>query len=374
MLIVENVGVYHDGGGVSEFHFNSLKSIRFDGHRHYYGVNGLDYFLTSKYQVKLAGFHVPYPAENSWLDRFNKVYPKVDHAFVFCSELHDATEKQLRSLDLPNVSIFICGFVAEPFKHARVYPWMDWFCQTIWFYKEKYPDFLDSKLNNNNAELKFDILLGCQRAHRDFIYNWLKNYNRIQDNYVRYIQHINQDLRNNSNFDIETEGVEFIQDHKLTHSIDQVMYYGERLSLSVIVPYSIYNQTNYSLVAETNFSNHYNFYTEKIVKPILAGRLFVVIAGQNYLKNLRSLGFLTFQDIINESYDSIKDNKARWDAALKQLDWLCFQDANYIKEKIKPIVEHNKKLLLSNDWYDNFSQQFTQELLYYLKPLNLREV
>lgn len=374
MLIVENVGVYHNKGGVSEYHFNSLSDIRFDGHRNYYGVDDRGFFVDANYAVKLAGFHVPFPKEDTWIQEFDSLYDHVDHTFIFCSELHETTVNQLHHVDLPKVTIFACGFFDYSFKHARVHYWMDWFEQTVWFYRNKFPNFLNEKLTTNQKHYYFDVLLGCQRTHRDFVYNWLKNYNRLDDNYVKYIQHINQNLKNNPNFIIESEGVEFIDNSKLTHSIDQVMYFGERMSLSVIVPYSIYNQCYYSLVAETNFYNEFNFYTEKIVKPILAGRLFVAIAGKNYLRNLRSLGFKSFDCVIDESYDQIEDHKTRWDAALKQLDWLCFQDPQVILDKIAPVVEHNKQVLLTTDWYKDFSSKFSNDLMMYLGRLNLRQV
>lgn len=374
MLIVENVGVYHNEGGVSEYHFNSLKSIRFDGHRHYYGASDLEYLLATNYQMRFAGFHVPFPANDKWLIELHQVYNHVDHVFVFCSELHESTVKQLKQVDRPKVTIFACGFFLHSFAHAKVHVWMDWLVQTLWFYKEKFPDFLTKRLTTGNENFYFDILLGCQRTHRDFVFNWLKNYNRLQDNYVKYVQHINQDLKSNPDFYIETEGVEFISDSKLTHSIDQVMYFGERMSLSVIVPYTIYNQCHYSLVTETNFYNEFNFYTEKIAKPILAGRLFIVIAGKDYLKNLRSLGFKTFDGIIDESYDQIEDHKTRWDRAMLQLDWLCFQNPEHIKQLAKPIVEHNQQVLMNTNWYQDFSDKFADDLIFYLKHLNLRQV
>jgi hypothetical protein len=83
------------------------------------------------------------------------------------------------------------------------------------------------------------------------------------------------------------------------------------MSLSQVIPLSIYNQTAYSVVAETNYDNNYIFNTEKIVKPILARRLFLVVSGQHYLRNLRSLGFKTFDGIIDETYDTIADFEQR---------------------------------------------------------------
>jgi len=135
------------------------------------------------------------------------------------------------------------------------------------------------------------------------------------------------------------------------------------MSLSQVVPISIYNQTAYSVVAETNSDNHYSFCTEKIVKPILAERLFVVFSGQYYLRNLQSLGFRTFDGIIDESYDSVEDYDLRFKLACEQIKYLCEQSQEEVLAKIRSVTEHNKQVMLETDWYGNFSKELRAVLL-----------
>ena len=375
MIIVQDVGVYHEGGGASQYHFNMLKKIRFDGHRHYYhGADFFELFLSVPYKKKLAGFHVPFPAENTWIERLEKLYEHVDMIFIFCSELHDRTADQLRFLDRPKVTIFVNGSI-DNFFAAKVYPWMDWFIQTTYFYKELHPEFLATKLHSDHKIKKFDILLGAQREHRDFVYNYIHTNQLLDKNIMTYYHNINTRLDNNSNFIMESDGVKIIPNSKLTHTIDQIEYYGHRLGVSQVVPLSVYNQTFYSLVAETNFSNNFSFYTEKIVKPILAKRLFIVISGQNYLAKLRTLGFKTFDGIIDESYDKQSDNYTRWQMAMTQVEYLCsLENDNIILEQIKEIVNHNYNLMINHDWYEDFSSILNQELRPLLSDMNLRIV
>jgi hypothetical protein len=374
MIIVEGVAVYHEGSGASQYHFNMLKQIRFDGHRHYYGADSLDKFIEREYKIKFAGFHVPFPAETGWLDRLDQIYDCTDRIFVFCSELHIRTEEQLRLLDRPKITIFVNGAFRDKFNTARVYPWMDWFTQTLYFYKELHPGFLDNKLLPGVKPIAFDALLGAQRIHRDFVYDWVKT-RSIEDQVIMtYYHNIQTRLDNNPNFIMETEGVEIIPDLKFSHSIDQVLYYGHRLGISCVVPLTVYNQTNYSIVAETNFENHYNFYTEKIVKPIMSKRLFVAVAGQHYLKNLRDFGFRTFDSIIDESYDNESDSHHRWTMAMDQVTWLCKQDPETVLTQVKDIVEHNYHVMFERDWYGEFSSLLDQEIRPLLQDLNLREV
>jgi hypothetical protein len=130
-----------------------------------------------------------------------------------------------------------------------------------------------------------------------------------------------------------------------------------------VIPFSIYNQTAYTVVAETNYDNHYSFYTEKIVKPILAERLFIVFSGQYYLRNLRKLGFKTFDGIIDETYDSIADNDQRFSSACEQMEYLFNQSQEEVLAKIRSVTEHNKQVMLETDWYGNFSKELRAVLL-----------
>lgn len=374
MIIVEDVGVYHEGSGASQYHFNMLKQIRFDGHRHYYGADSLDKFINRPYRIKFAGFHVPFPVETGWLDRLNQIYDCADRIFVFCSELHARTEDQLRQLDKPKITIFVNGSFRDSFAHAKVIAWMDWFIQPLYFYKELHPGFLDDKLLPGVKSLSFDALLGAQRRHRDFVYDWVNKNNLNDQICMTYYHNIHTRLDNNPNFILDNEGIEIIPDLKFSHSIDQVLYYGHRLGISCVVPLTVYNRTNYSIVAETNFENHYNFYTEKIVKPIMAKRLFVAIAGQHYLKNLHTFGFRTFDGIIDESYDNEPDPHLRWTRAMEQVNWLCKQDAATIITEAKEIVEHNYRIMFERDWYGEFSAALDQEIRPHLQGLNLRQV
>lgn len=359
MIVDPAFGVYVDSES-ARWHFNQFAVLQF---RYDLFNRSIDDFVnTDHYVSRIAAFHVPFPAEPSWLERVERLYPLCSHLFVFCSELHDRTVDQLRSLDRPNISIYACGVFAEPFTQATQRPWMDWFHTSSEFYARTNPGFLDGKLTPYEPKsLLFDVLLGNQRPHRDFVYNYVNNY--LKDSSIMtYVYHAHLPIINSNKFIMETDGVEFDPDRAYTHSIDSVKYYGRWITLSQVIPLRIYNQTAYTIVTETNFSNEYNFYTEKIVKPLLARRLFVAIAGKHYLKNLRGFGFKTFDSIINESYDDITDNEQRWTAAMNQAQWLAEQDQFAILSRVRDITEHNYALITEKNWYQEFNQELEQQV------------
>jgi hypothetical protein len=138
----------------------------------------------------------------------------------------------------------------------------------------------------------------------------------------------------------------------------QVGYHGQQLALSVIVPIQIYNQTAYSIVAETHADNRYSFFTEKIFRPMLARRLFVMFSGWKYLKNLRKLGFQTFDNVIDESYDQIYNDQERWAAAFEQVTRLCNMNQIEVLEKISARVEYNYNLVMDTKWQSIYLQEW----------------
>lgn len=364
---VTNVRVFHDSD-VTEWHFNSLfehTTYSFnDTHCHDLGE-----YLRSDCDLKFASYHVPFPHSTDWLEKFEQTYPISNHTFIFCSELHQSTVDQLLTLDRPNVTIFICGFFNFKLQHAKVFEWMDWFITTTHFYTEINKTILNERLlPHSNKPKLFDILLGCQRTHRDFIFNYVHENALNNQSIMTYFRRWNLDLRK-TDYVFESDDVEFIETPQQT--IHQIYYHGYQMPLSQVVPFVIYNQTYYSVVAETNAVNEFNFYTEKIVKPIISKRMFIMIAGQNYLANLKKLGFKTFSDVINESYDLEPDNTRRWQMAMDQVKFLSTQDPVEIYAKIKDVVEHNQRLMLTTNWHQQVGQLLLSEIMPYLTDAHI---
>lgn len=355
MFVTEQFGIFVDTES-ARYHFDHLPRLRFN-HKHY--IRDIQQIGNAR----IAAFHVPFPKNTEWLERFKKAYQTCAHTFVFCSELHEPIIEQLKLVDRDRVSIYLCGVMNTPFNSARTHFWLDWFHTSSEFYSRTCPGFLDNKLNPYSVKpLSFDVLLGNQRPHRDYVYNYINTHDLNNKMILTYHKFSHLNILENSEFIAETEGVEYYPQRSYTHSVDRLRYYGHDLSLSQVVPITLYNQTAYSIVAETNCFNHFNFYTEKIVKPMLARRLFVAVAGQHYLRNLRGLGFKTFSNIIDESYDSIEDPHERWSAAMDQVQWLSMQPQSDILNKIKPIAEHNYRLITEKNWYTYFTAMLESEL------------
>lgn len=275
----------------------------------------------------------------------DSVYEIVDKIIILISEMHSDLTEIIKEADRNKIEIYISGFINFKTEKAKVYFWPFWFLETFKIhkltpdsYKQKYSPFI-------SKEKYFDCLLGNEKTHRTFIFNAILNKNLKNHFELSYFK--NNDIEKNLILDsylkLETKSIE--------HSMVLVdIENGNKAMLSSLLPYEIYNRTAYSIIAETNAYNHFNFYTEKTAKPILGKRIFVSFTGQNFLKNLRNIGFQTFDSIIDESYDSEPDDQKRFTKAFEQIEFLLNCDQETIIKKSIPIVEHNYTLITKNDW------------------------
>lgn len=117
-----------------------------------------------------------------------------------------------------------------------------------------------------------------------------------------------------------------------------------------------YSNTFLELISETFSENGIGksvldtnaiFATEKIFKPLLAGRPFIINANPGFLENIHSLGFRTFSRWWDESYDSISDIDDRHDIILKNLNFInsCSNiDLLNLYNDMLPTLKHNAEL------------------------------
>lgn len=126
---------------------------------------------------------------------------------------------------------------------------------------------------------------------------------------------------------------------------------------------SWYDNTYFSIVAETLTEAPKIFVTEKTFKPMAFYHPFVVLAQAGHLKYVRDIGFETFDNLFDEGYDNINDRIERLTALVATVknfdpvpyDQLTLQklehnhnrfydrsltDPRVINEIIKPMIEY----------------------------------
>lgn len=105
-----------------------------------------------------------------------------------------------------------------------------------------------------------------------------------------------------------------------------------------------------NLVVESRLEN-IGYLTEKIYKPLRTGQLFLVQGPSGTVQYLRNIGFDTFDDFIDHSYDMIENWQERSDAMLSELSRI-YPDIEkfYLASKSRRV--YNRAHLISNELVD----------------------
>jgi hypothetical protein len=242
----------------------------------------------------------------------------------------------------------------------QVLLWNEHFQMTVFPYQSM-PHKIVQIQHNTVKPMYFDALMGTVKSHRDFLYKSIIDCNLQDKIFVTYQTQGPGYLGTTGVWETD---IEQFDPTTVNGSTDVVRYQGQQIALCRILPVRVYNQTAYSIVPETSIDNRYSFFTEKTAKPIMARRLFVMFSGYKFLQNLQALGFQTFSNVIDESYDSIYNDHDRWSAAFEQVQRLCKMDQQEVFEKIAPIVEHNYNLLMNTNWTQHMLHQLQQKIDY----------
>lgn len=128
---------------------------------------------------------------------------------------------------------------------------------------------------------------------------------------------------------------------------------------------SDYDNTLFSIVGETSASSDYMFITEKTMKPIMNFHPFFVVGNPFTLKRLRELGFKTFSDVWDESYDNELDMKLRVGMIVEEVKKLCDMNLSELQEylqKIKNICIYNREHLV-NLYEENYKYKQLTSIL-----------
>lgn len=104
-----------------------------------------------------------------------------------------------------------------------------------------------------------------------------------------------------------------------------------------------YNKIFVDVVCETWHNGNCFYPTEKIARAIVCRTPFLVYAGKGFLTNLRKLGFSTFNELWDESYDLHYgvDRILKMQSVLETLSKKSLTELNVLYEKMQPILEHN---------------------------------
>jgi hypothetical protein len=132
---------------------------------------------------------------------------------------------------------------------------------------------------------------------------------------------------------------------------------------------NLYLDSYLNIVGETTFinipfSHTASFVTEKTFNAIANNQMFIVVGQAGNLDLLRSLGYQTFDGIIDETYDTILNNGQRLDAVAKEIVRFVSRPLDAIKQdyqQVQEVITHNRDLLYQQNLQtrlQNFIDQY----------------
>ena len=191
-----------------------------------------------------------------------------------------------------------------------------WYNESLWYRQLGY----HAHVSNPNICKNSLLLMNLRKPHRDWIYSAIDKENSLYS-YVGLDKTIAGDI------DINDSSWQ--------------RYFNSEW----------YNSTAFSLVSETTIDDDLSlFVTEKTFKPIAFLHPFVICGQYNILVYLHRLGFETFENMFDESYDNEYDSKSRIAKAVTQANLYTHSGYDYLTlSKLK----HNQELFFNEQLVKN---------------------
>jgi hypothetical protein len=194
-----------------------------------------------------------------------------------------------------------------------------------------------------HTEKNWDLLLGEASPNKDLLHSMIQRHPVHEKTFLTYF---GKDTTNGH------WGKDVVRPKK--HTAETLGPLANRFNTQIrcsdLLDPEIYNQTHYTAMIETTIHNDFAMFSEKEAKPIVAQRPFIIFGACRQLQAFRSLGFKTFDGVIDESYDLIEDKEERWAKALDSMLELSKNDPVEIYQKLDNALHHNRKHFEHSDW------------------------
>lgn len=191
-------------------------------------------------------------------------------------------------------------------------------------------------LKKRKFDMKFLCLNLLPRENKVNMVEFLYNNNIDKDTYLTH---------NFKVFDKEAKTLE------LDLELDELL--SNTFAMSSYIPTILNHKSFCNIVTETCFHDtQTTFITEKTEKCFSAGQPFIMVSTPFFLKNLRELGYQTFGDFWDESYDLVVDNEQRMQMIHNQIlkiNDLSYDEMEEMYVKMIPILKHNQQI--NREWY-----------------------
>jgi hypothetical protein len=260
----------------------------------------------------------------------------------------------------------------EKSKILKEDSWLDWyyfyhgFAAHDWFRDCKY--FMTK--NWTKPFISFNRLCTGDRAYRLLLVTEMIENNIANQGLISL--HINNSDNDTLRFELLNSGSQLsgkskVRIHKAINRdwiIDKPNVLGSASAGVGPEEWSLWQDAFVHVVTETVFYHEKQHLTEKIFKPIVAERPFMLVGAHKNLEYLRGYGFKTFDRWWSEDYDLETDSEKRISMIVGELKKFISQPEWRLREihqEMKPILEYNRqhfwgefKAMIVDELVDNF--------------------
>jgi len=212
------------------------------------------------------------------------------------------------------------------------------------YFKDQYEKQRVSIFNSNPNKL-YISLNGTQRWHREILYKFLKNENLLDKGYMSYLG----------------KGIAPFDDE--THPRGDDPWGPVHLK-------QYFDESYFTILTENAMgkgAGNYNLLvlTEKTMRNLVWGHPFILFGNKGSLKYLNSIGFQTYSDIFDESYDEIESADERCKFILDEIKRVCSLSKRDLTKKFKNVHDislHNQKLFLDESFIERYFSEIIDKL------------
>lgn len=293
---------------------------------------------------------------------------------VFRTRELDSILTYIKNNNLTNVTVHMCDY-----KCSEFYSYYTKFMKLITddIYLRTNPPPPKSNIPTDNFTKKFINLNSRFTLHRNFTSAYMCtksgycswNFTGAVDQLRNILIDVDQlddmvDGRLLSGIEYLNENSPLVVDYPITRPIpiDQA----QNVVLPKYCTYSpnlekFYADVFCAVETESVYFNPTANFSEKTLRAIAFKKPFIVVGAVNTLEYLRSMGYKTFSNYWDESYDTESDHTLRLAKIFKVVDYIdsmSIDELHKLYNEMRPILEHNHALLYQTaptpNKYDNF--------------------
>jgi hypothetical protein len=220
----------------------------------------------------------------------------------------------------------------------------------LWYYQRNH-DNLPLQIHHEPREKDFTALARTHKWWRATVMADLKRDNILNNSYWSYCE---VPYGDDNDCPIEVDAISQLR-HARSKFLEHAPYVSDELTQDERNDHSLNTEPKYfmgsycNVVLESQFDYDQSggiLLSEKTFKPIKHGQMFFVAGGAGSLQVLRDMGYRTFDHVLDNRYDTEKNNTERWIQLKQAIVQAHAQGLSTLFEQCREDIKYNQHLFM----------------------------